>query len=248
MAIIDERIRTWSEENPSLAPQFREYFTALNTVVFDVVHEPDELSGLEIWFDASQESYGDEDLMPTFTDRSGNARNATGAGGQQPTFRTGEINGQPAADFNAAARMPTTSFSILQPHTFYIVFKEKKVQNSEFLVHSPPTGWDWIISETDPTKLLLYAGSIDLGIVVAPGTNIWLLASGLFNSSASWIRKNDEDKVSGNPGTNDIVGGLRLSDTFGEPTIAEFFIFGRVLTNNEEVGILNYINNKYNLW
>ena len=61
---------------------------------------PSDLTGLMLWYDASQESFSDNDPVGTWTDWSGNGSHATQATtGSKPTFKTNIINGKPALYF-----------------------------------------------------------------------------------------------------------------------------------------------------
>ena len=64
---------------------------------------PLEISGLQLWLDASSIS-GLTDGAPvgTWSDLSGNAKDATQMGSSRPTFRTAIINGLPAVRFDGA--------------------------------------------------------------------------------------------------------------------------------------------------
>lgn len=64
------------------------------------VDSPADLDDLYGWFDATEETYSNNDLVPSWTDRSGNGRHALQAtSGSQPTFLTAGLNGFPCIDF-----------------------------------------------------------------------------------------------------------------------------------------------------
>lgn len=62
---------------------------------------PAQISGLVAWFAARQETgLNDGDAVSTWTDRSGNGRNATQSGTKRPLYKTNIINGKPALLFD----------------------------------------------------------------------------------------------------------------------------------------------------
>lgn len=58
----------------------------------------------DIWLDASQETFANNDPVGTFTDRSGNGRNHTEASAK-PTFKTGILNGKPGIYFDGGDQL-----------------------------------------------------------------------------------------------------------------------------------------------
>lgn len=71
---------------------------------------PTQISGLVGWWDASQEAYANAAAVSSLTDRSGSGRTASQAtAGFRPTFRTGQINGLPAVEFDGVDDRLTTS-------------------------------------------------------------------------------------------------------------------------------------------
>ena len=57
---------------------------------------PHDLGNLELWFAADHLSASDDDAIATWTDSSGNGRDAAQAtGANKPTFKTNIVNGLP---------------------------------------------------------------------------------------------------------------------------------------------------------
>lgn len=63
----------------------------------------------ELWLDASQLSLNNNDPVATWSDRSGNGRDATqSSSGNKPTFLTNQLNGLPVIDFDGTDDYITT--------------------------------------------------------------------------------------------------------------------------------------------
>lgn len=88
---------------------------------------PNDLSNLEFWVDASQESYSDNDAAGTATDKSGNGRNAVNTSGAgTPTFKTGIVNGSSVYRFVGAGTtfLQSGTFAWSQPSASFYVANE----------------------------------------------------------------------------------------------------------------------------
>lgn len=54
------------------------------------------VAGPDIWLDANQEVFANNDPVGQFTDWSGNGNHFTSSGTARPTFKTNRINGRPS--------------------------------------------------------------------------------------------------------------------------------------------------------
>jgi len=71
---------------------------------------PHDLGNLELWFAADHISASDDDAIATWTDSSGNGRDAAQAtGANKPTFKTNIVNGLPVLRFDGTADYMTIS-------------------------------------------------------------------------------------------------------------------------------------------
>ena len=71
---------------------------------------PTSIAGLKFWLDASRLTVADGSLLSTWSDSSGNGRDATAAGTARPTFRTnGTSNGHAAVEFDGVANVLVTA-------------------------------------------------------------------------------------------------------------------------------------------
>ena len=84
---------------------------------------PDQLASLRACFKADSLSLSDGDPVGTWTDSSGNSKDATGSGTQRPTYKTSQLNGKPALQFNGTSNGLATPTITLAPFTIYSVFK-----------------------------------------------------------------------------------------------------------------------------
>src|SRR5205085_2209691 len=84
-------------------------------------------SNLELWYDASQETYANGERVMKLADRSGFGRDLTTTDANQaPLFKRDILTGQPVVEFDGTSDLLKTygsSFSLAQPDTFFIVYK-----------------------------------------------------------------------------------------------------------------------------
>lgn len=79
------------------------------------------LTGLELWLDASQEPYANDDTVPDWADESGNGRDLTQATGALiPTFKTGGPNGKSFIHFDGSDRLDGSPITLTNFTTFAV--------------------------------------------------------------------------------------------------------------------------------
>lgn len=67
--------------------------------------EPDSITGLTLWLDASDlTGFAEDDGVDTWPDKSGNGYDATSPPGNQPRYKSAGVGGQPSCDFFESSR------------------------------------------------------------------------------------------------------------------------------------------------
>jgi hypothetical protein len=90
---------------------------------------PNKLAGLALWLKADAiTGLNDGDAIGTWTDSSGNGRNATqGTAGAKPTYKTNIIGGKPVARFDGGDRLDNADVALSS--TGYTIFCVASVQS-----------------------------------------------------------------------------------------------------------------------
>lgn len=68
---------------------------------FRSINDPTDIAGCQLWLDAGQEAYSDDDPVNTWHDQSGNSRDYTA--GDAPTFKENIVNSLPIIRFNGSS-------------------------------------------------------------------------------------------------------------------------------------------------
>lgn len=87
--------------------------------------DPSTIANLELWLQPRSIGVGDGNPISTWSDSSGNSRNATNVGTQRPTFRaSGGSNNQPYVEFDGSDDtlvLPDFATGFTAGHIFYVV-------------------------------------------------------------------------------------------------------------------------------
>jgi len=189
---------------------------------------PDDIAGLQLWLDASDETTITESSgsVSQWDDKSGNANHVSnGTASGQPTTGTRTINSLNVLDFDGGDVLEAT-FSLSQPYTSFVVTENDATGANAYVLtsSSPISGISWISS-----KWQLFAGSLLAGAVDAGPA----ITAGVFNGASSEIRVSGTTN-SGNAGTNDMgnlmVGARGVADLNYDGGIAEALIYSGALS------------------
>jgi len=214
---------------------------------------PGNLSGLELWLDATQASTitlntGNSpatvsewrDRRPTSSARLGRA-----ASGQQPEYVATSLNGLPGINFAAGKTLGSENYSnnFAQPTTYFVVFRTP-ASNAPWSVFDGQTTRQHIFGNTN-TQVVMFAGSSAAAITVAADT----VYAGVFvyNGASSTARLNTKTALTRNPGANNI-NGLFIGSASGlRNDINEFGLLSRAVTDSEDDRLMDYLAKKWGI-
>lgn len=210
-----------------------------------VVYTPPVASPLA-WFDAGTESYSNGAAVPTATDRSGNARHATGA--NTPDFVTAAINGLPVYRFNGSNdRLQTAVFAMSQPLNLFLVGKSAVNGVNQYFCDDRATANSLAISKSAANALCIVGGVNLTGPALDTSYHIM---HGLFSGASSVVRKGGGAGTTGNAGTaapsGITLGSYAAGVAFVNGDIAEYLLYG-ALTTAQVNTVGNYLSTKYGL-
>ena len=213
---------------------------------------PDDVTGLEVWLDASDATTITEvaGRVSQWDDKSGNSNNVTqGTGANQPFTGSRTENSLNVMDFQAGQLMTSSAFSsaITQGYTLYIVCKT----DDDF---SDTAYTDGIGGSN---RMLLkhngfntFAGTSSFINGVAPDTSVHLFKVE-FNTTSGKLFMDGSLDGSGDVGSQSLTGLTVGSsfDTFDalDGFIAELLIYDSVITGTDATNIETYLNDKWGL-
>lgn len=236
-------------------------FGAVDNTASGGAPEPDDISGLAMWWKADAiGGLSDGDPVSTWADSSGNSRDLTQTGTARPTYKTGILNSLPVVRFDASddflTRTETLSFTAAE---VFIVFK---VDND------PPAGIAqtglWNFSDDgalnghypyfDGTFYDAFGSTArkTLGDLTPDLSTVFRLynvstASGAWTARLDGTQVHTDGNTVGWPSTAYVVGRSRDATYFFDGDIAEIVIYSAVLSAGDRDDLEAYFDTKYNL-
>lgn len=229
----------------------------INPFVFGSAFSPADVPGLYQWLDASQLSLSDNDAVSSWTDESGNGRHATqGTGANQPTFKTGIVNGLSVIRFDGTNDfLSLGNLSALTEGEVFVVFKldADPGTNSGGLMFLGTAAADNHTPLSDGT---VYDGNMStarktVGNPVADMSttfrvlNIWSAANDwAWNLDGSAVHTTATNTV-GLSATAELGRSSNLYPLDGD--IAEYILYDNKLSGGDRTLVTAYLETKYGL-
>lgn len=227
------------------------------------VGSTDGNSSLEFWYTAEGESYVNNALVGSITDRSGNTRTLTGAGGQRPKFNsiTTGANNMPSLLFNGGQGLKSTyKGNSNENMSFGIMFSY--TSNSKLNIAVQHGGRNTIAISKDKTYTDFVGKNDHTSTMLA--TSDWTFHAKTFANTGTNTGTNTNELkfYVNNTNTDNFPYSIenRTSDTWigrngtalggGDGFvggIAEVYKFSKVLNAAEQIIIANYLAAKYNV-
>lgn len=221
-----------------------------------LVASPGNLPGLHAWFDASQiTGLADGDLVSSWLDSSGSARNATqGTSTLQPAYETTGPNAKPVVRFDTDAnrRLVTAAWTaIAVPNTIFVVGKTRAASFSQFYDGIVSTSRHTLARRSVATEAEMFAGAAQSYTGLTSLDASHNIIACLYNSTGSFLRVGAGAAVTGSTGTHSLTGltiGNRFASTFSSASeIAEIIVVRGRLVQPDIEALGQYLADKYNL-
>lgn len=201
-----------------------------------------------MWFNANNLGLGDGAAVGTWTDDSGNGRNATQAtAGAKPTFKTSIINGKSVVRFSGSNSVVTASLSQTQPITIFFV--------AQHAANATTVPFSWAISTGG---LMVFPDSTTGGMILqATTTNVygsalptsWTIYEAVWNGASSTLTVNGVQTGSGTTAgnTNGVftIGNNTVGNAGFVGDIAEIIVWNSTLSAGNTAGVRRYLMDKY---
>jgi hypothetical protein len=220
---------------------------------------PPVTAGLQLWFDAGHESYGDGAAVTRWSDQSGNGRDLTAFdAGAAPVFRRAAVNGRPAVEFDGVRSLLKTydsTFTLAQPDTFFVVYRDLAPAGSPsgYVFDSRNSSIRQVLGRGSNDDVEIYA---DVALTVPalpypfPSFDLW---SGTFNGSSSGLYRNGALVAQGGVGGASLagltVGGLSTSGqygyAYGHVQVAEILWYDSALGAADRQAVTAWLEARY---
>ena len=220
------------------------------------VPQPPVTAGLQLWYDASQESYADGAPVTRWADHSAFGRDLTSFdAGSAAIFRANAVNGKPAIEFDGSSSLLKTygsSFTIAQPDTFFIVYRSLDAAEG-YVFDSTSSAQRQLLGRDSSSGIEMYA-DINLGVpnytFPFPSFQLW---SGTFNGGSSTLSENGVLQAQGSAGSSPLqgltVGALSTSGQYGylysHSLVAEILWYSGALTATQQQQVTSWLKSKY---
>ena len=211
---------------------------------------PSDLLGLLVWFDTSQDTVvSDGTAIGTWTDRSGNSRDATGSGTARPLYRTGGPANRAYLDFDGSNDvLATASFTIPSTWSVFVVVNQATWTLSDQIVGTAGSPVDGI-GQIDTTPKVGPSSTASLAFTLGQ----WGILEGVMGEVVA-IRLNGGTQVVdtlvggglggiaiGGSSVNGGGGPFRWADIW----VAEVIAYNRQLPTTERKQVEWYLSEKY---
>jgi len=227
---------------------------------------PTDIAGCVFWIDADQESYNDNDAVPTMHDWVGGHDLAEAT--NRPTFKTGIMNGHSVVRFDGNNDQLCTAsediFGGFHNQTWFVVYvlRGAFVQDSPIFSTFYSVQWDDInadairfsVAAVEPNIIAnryISKGDEFLAFVLGPSADEKALAitdidSGTGNLWVNGVNDNDAyvDQTDLDP---TYAGAGRRSAIFGNYDLAEVIVYNVSLSSGDRALVEDYLKTKYGI-
>lgn len=153
--------------------------------------------------------------VSTWTSRTGSNNATQATSGNQPTYETNELNGNPVVLFNGSKVMTTPGLSA-QPMSVVCIARHNTGTSYIFdgVSNNRAALGSGLSTGSSNSKMESFAGTTVYGADQSFNTGEYFIWRTIFNDSSSSISKNGSSFASGNPGTQSLSGGMTIGNRF----------------------------------
>jgi len=163
------------------------------------------------------------------------------AGTNQPLYQSTGILFDGIDNF-----LKTTAFTLNQPLTYYLVFKQIGWNAGAYIFDGNNTPSVVCYQKTSTPRINLFAGS-DACIYNGYTLGVFGILTTEFNGANSFLQHNANAAVTGNPGANN-AGGFKLNGGVVNMEVKELIIRKVADDSATNTIIRNYLNDKYSIY
>jgi hypothetical protein len=205
-------------------------------------------SGLKHHFDATEISGSDGDSISTWPDKAGSKDLTQATSSNQPTLKTGQLNGNDVVSFSLSTFLDVAFSEITQANHVFIVAKADKLEDGRIFDSETGSDSHSIMLASGSSKFALEAGS---RLRASSWDKNWHIHSALFNGASSIKRLDGSQTASGDAGSLGLDGitvGQRAegaSEFQGD--VAEILVYDQELTDSDRDAVESYLSDKWGI-
>lgn len=210
------------------------------------------VAGPDIWLDANQELFANNDPVGQFTDWSGNGNHFTSSGTARPTFKTNRINGRPSVLADGVDdELILSSFASKSAFTVMFVgclVTYTGVVNILAVDDFAPDGNYFLFQQAGVATAIVNANPGPINQVGSPaGIKRAFALTG--NSTTGTIRADDNTNGSTSGNYSKALSNMRLfrrgDGLYANYEISELLFYPSVLSSTDRNTIWTYFNTRY---
>jgi hypothetical protein len=219
------------------------------------------ISGLTLWYDASQEAYSNGNSVPSLTDWSGSGYSTSGVSASNPTFLSSWTNAKPAVVFTAASsqflKSAITQAIIGSRMTVFCVFQVANTTGNKVIFSTRdatgPGASQGAALDFNGASLrgLSDANAVPSSIgfsATTPYIASFAVGNNLFlNGQKSAVVGLGYAPYINGAAMNLHIGSNAGTGFFNDVTMGEMLIFNRELTQSERWSVEAYLAAKFNI-
>ena len=226
-----------------------------------IMTSPKAISNLYSWYDMSDVRTITKDSGTNRVSKVENKEGTTArdllqsTGGDQPLWVSASRNGLDVIDFDDDRWLETDSAltEIDQPITIFIVLETPAgdAGNDKWWYNSHSDVAQNFATYSNEDSADTFAVRVDniLDVSFADGAGVWQYVTTQFNTTATKLRMNGVEKLSGDVGTDGmsglILGAYADSGNYSDIPIAEFIIYDKLLSDGEIKSVEDYLKVKW---
>lgn len=216
---------------------------------------PDDIAGLQLWLDASDETTitASSGAVSQWDDKSGNGNHVSqGTAAAQPTTGTRTLNAQNVIDFDGTDNMRSlTSVGVPQPWTSFVAVRWDAGGGTAPYAIADRTGFDGLVSLLNTDDIRMFAGS-NFQFATSITLDAPHVVAAVYNGASS-VGAIDGSATTGNPGTN-LWNLIRLGSSGSSPGdssgtldgfIAEVLVYDSALSTADRETVESYLASKW---
>jgi hypothetical protein len=213
---------------------------------------PADYGTVALWLKAdSLTGYEDEDVVDTWPDSSGNGNDATqGTFVKMPLYRTGQVSGMPALQFDGVDDSLFAALPIERPYTALVVYKTATGSTTGRSLSGGSS--NWLLGSYNGRNGHHYAGGFVTDIGARNNDSLPHIATAIGGTTSSRCYHDGSDVTTSDDPTGTWGSGLSVgsndgSNEFFFGLVLEVLVFSGALSDTQRQAVEQHLSQKYSI-